>query len=135
MRVFLDANILFSAAWFDGPVRRLLADLVEAHTCVADGYVWSEAERNLIAQRSEALTALHKLTAIVELHTDYAGRGVVLDSAGLPQKDVPVIASSVTLGCDTLFTGDRTHFGALFGTTVAGVRILSPRMLAQALWG
>jgi len=30
-------------------------------------------------------------------------------------------------------TGDRTHFGALYGKTVAGVAIHSPRSLAEAL--
>ena len=136
MRVFLDANILFSAVWSDGAVRRLLNDLLEAgHACVADGYVWSEAERNLITHRSQALAALHELGAVIELHAPFAGGGVVLDAPNLPEKDEPVLASAVALRCDTLVTGDRTHFGGLWGTTVAGVRVLSPRMLAEALWG
>ncbi len=32
-------------------------------------------------------------------------------------------------------TGDRTHFGALYGKAVAGVTIHSPRSLAEALLG
>ena len=40
MRVFLDANILFSAAKSDGAVRALLRLLVErGHEAVADAYV------------------------------------------------------------------------------------------------
>jgi len=32
-----------------------------------------------------------------------------------------------------LVTGDRTHFGALYGRTIHGVTIHSPRTLAEAL--
>jgi hypothetical protein len=32
-------------------------------------------------------------------------------------------------------TGDRTHFGHLFGKTVQGTAIHSPRSLAQAVLG
>ena len=48
MRVFLDANVLFSAAKSDGAVRQLLARLAtEGHNCMADMYVLAEARRNL----------------------------------------------------------------------------------------
>jgi hypothetical protein len=39
------------------------------------------------------------------------------------------------LGCDALVTGDRTHFGGLYGSTVRGVAIHSPRSLAEAILG
>jgi hypothetical protein len=51
----------------------------------------------------------------------------------LPDKDRPVLASAMSLRCDVLVTGDRTHFGALYGKTVAGVTVHSPQSLAQAL--
>jgi len=35
--------------------------------------------------------------------------------------------------CDALVTGDRTHFGRLYGQTIAGVAIHSPRSLAELL--
>ena len=44
MRLFLDANILFSAAKSDGAVRRLLELLLaRGHACWVDGYVVEEA--------------------------------------------------------------------------------------------
>ena len=47
MRVFLDANILFSAAKSSGAVRELLRLLEEqGHECWADAYVAAEARRN-----------------------------------------------------------------------------------------
>jgi len=48
LRIFLDANILFSAAKSDGAVRLLLGMLRRAgHECWADPYVVEEARRNL----------------------------------------------------------------------------------------
>ena len=59
MRVFLDANIIFSAARADGAMRRLLA-LAEAagHELWADVYVFEEARRNLAAKAPEGLAVL-----------------------------------------------------------------------------
>ena len=48
MRIFLDANILFSAAKTDGAIRRLVSLVVaDGHECMANGYVLEEARRNL----------------------------------------------------------------------------------------
>ena len=48
-RVFLDANILFSAAKSDGAVRALLGLLLDRrHECCADAYVVAAARRNLV---------------------------------------------------------------------------------------
>jgi hypothetical protein len=48
MRLFLDANVLFSAAKSAGPMRELLMSLVRAdHDLRADDYVVEEARRNL----------------------------------------------------------------------------------------
>lgn len=134
MRIFLDANILFSAAKTDGAMRRLLGLLRGAgHECWADGYVLEEARRNLAAKAPESLRALEAIVAeirIAEAHPADAGQGF---SARLPEKDRPVLAAAVRLGCEALVTGDRSHFGALYGKTVAGVAIHSPRSIAETL--
>ena len=134
MRVFLDANVLFSAAKTDGAMRELLRLLRAAqHELWADGYVLEEARRNLAAKAPEALRALDAIVAairVADAHPADAGQGF---SAKLPEKDRPVLAAAVRLGCEALVTGDRSHFGALYGKTVAGVAIHSPRSLAEAL--
>ena len=67
VRIFLDANVLFSAARSDGVVRRLLNDLVAAgHVLCADGYIAEEARRNLAAKAPQALTRLAPLLDRVE---------------------------------------------------------------------
>ena len=133
MRIFLDANILFSAAKTDGAMRELLRLLrVRSHDLWADGYVLEEARRNLAAKAPEGLRALDAIVAeirVAEAHPADAGQRF---SVKLPEKDRPVLAAAVRLGCEALVTGDRSHFGALYGKTVAGVAIHSPRSLAKA---
>ena len=134
MRVFLDANVLFSAAKSDGAVRELLHRLAHAgHMLCADAYVVEEARRNLLRKSPTALHAFESLLASVdvaffrpaELPASVAGR--------IDPKDQPVFAAAVALHCDALVTGDRTHFGALYGQELLGVRIESPRSLAERL--
>ena len=95
MRIFLDANVLFSAAKSDGAVRRLLA-LVSAagHECWADGYVVEEARRNLVAKAPEGVPALSALLARVRLAAAQPHPGAAEGTAALPEKDRPVLAAA-----------------------------------------
>lgn len=134
MRVFLDANILFSAAKSDRAVRHLLRLLLESgHECLADAYVVSEARRNLMAKGPEALQVLDALLA--HLHVAPAQPTVEAQSetAWLPEKDRPVLSAAIRSGCEALVTGDRTHFGSGYGRAFGGVEIHSPRSLAERL--
>ena len=133
MRVFLDANILFSAARTDGAVRKLIIRLHESeHQLVADAHVWEEARRNLIARYQSALPALDALTATLKI---FPLRGGDQGPERLPidAKHKPVLAAAISLRCQALITGDRTHFGHLFGTAVHGVTIHSPKLAARSL--
>jgi hypothetical protein len=53
----------------------------------------------------------------------------------LPEKDRPVLAAAINHHCDILVTGDRTHFGPLYGKIIQGVSVLSPAMLAETVLG
>jgi hypothetical protein len=134
MRIFLDANLLFSAAKSDGAIRRLLTLLADAgHECHADAYVVEEARRNLALKAPGSLPVLDRLlgrvhVAQVKLQAETTGA-----PGTLAEKDRPVLAAAVHLGCDALVTGDRTHFGAFYGKTIGGVKIHSPRSLAEAV--
>lgn len=138
MRVFLDANILFSAAKSDGAVRALLRLLLErGHECWADAYVVAEARRNLRAKGPASLRVLDALLpnlklAPAALH-DAAPAAHRALSAWLPEKDQPVLLAAIRLGCDVLVTGDRTHFGAGYGRAFEGVTVHSPRSLAERI--
>ena len=134
MRIFLDANILFSAAKSDGAVRRLLELLIAAgHECWADGYVAEEARRNLAAKFPDGLAALDLLLSRIHLAAVHAPDAALEGALPLPEKDRPVLAAAIRHSCQALVTGDRTHFGRLYGKTVRGVTIHSPLLLAEAL--
>ncbi len=106
LRVFLDANILFSASLKE--TSRFLQfwtrrDLIP----MTSMYVLDEAHRNC---RSEIHAArLARLMEQSHLVSDVPGaflpRGIVL-----PPKDAPVLVAAIHAGSDYLVTGDKHHF-------------------------
>jgi predicted nucleic acid-binding protein len=134
VRVFLDANIIFSAARADGAMRRLLA-LAEAagHELWADVYVFEEARRNLAAKTPEGLAVLDAIARRIRVGSLPATQNLAQEAMALPEKDRPVLAAAIHHRCNRLVTGDRTHFGAYYGKQLHGVRIVSPAMLAEEL--
>ena len=134
MRVFLDANILFSAAKSDGAVREFVYLLLQrGHDCYVDDYVVIEARRNLSAKDPSALNPLEALLKRLRISTAQAPGPELRLVNWLPEKDRAVLAAAIRLRCDALVTGDRTHFGAGYGKAFAGVTIHSPRSLAAHL--
>ena len=134
MRIFLDANILFSAGKSDGALRALLLKLsASGHVLVADGYVVGEARRSLEAKFPSAQAFFEALVKHVEA-SDKVSNPMRLEIApGLPEKDRPVLAAAIRHRCQVLLTGDKTHFGPLYGQTIEGVEIHSPASLAIKL--
>lgn len=136
MRVFLDANVLFSAAKSDGAVRALVRLLVDGgHECWVDDYVVIEARRNLGTKGAEAVAAFEALLSYVKRASMSRPLPDPAQLDWLPEKDRPVLSAAMRLRCDALVTGDRTHFGAGYGRTFGGVTIHSPRSMADALLG
>jgi len=134
VRIFLDANILFSAARANGAVRQLLA-LTEAagHELWADAYVFEEARRNLAAKTPGGLSVLNAMADRIKIGGMSTVNSLLPDTPGLPEKGRPVLAAAIHHHCDILVTGDRTHFGQFYGKTIQGVSVLSPAMLAESV--
>ena len=136
MRVFLDANILFSAAKSDGAVRELLRLILDSvHECWVDDYVLIEARRNLTSKAPDALIVFEALLERLHISPAQAPGPELKLVNWLPEKDRTVLAAAIRLRCDALVTGDRTHFGPGYGKLFAGVTIHSPRSLAERLLG
>jgi predicted nucleic acid-binding protein len=134
MRIFLDANVLFSAAKSDGAIRELLQRTRAAgHVLCADAYVVTEAMRNIALKYPQELPTLNLILSYIEVARIGPARLPVDIATHLPEKDRPVLAGAIRLRCAALVTGDRTHFGSLYGKVVHGVAVHSPHSLAQAL--
>lgn len=133
MRVFLDANIIFSAAWSGSNPAQYLLQLaaLEQHKLVSSAFALEEARRNLALKRSEAMPAFERVrAAIMPVREPTPREAQWAADAGLPEKDAPILASAVAAQANVLVTGDRTHFGHLFGKTIQGTQVLT---LADAL--
>lgn len=123
-RVFLDANVLFSAAW--RPASGLLELWRRSGTILmSSAYVIAEAERNLgTPEQVERLRGLCARLVVVP-EPDLAA--LPPEARVLPEKDRPILAAAVQARAGVLLTGDRTHFGPFFGARLCGVEVLLPR--------
>jgi len=138
MRLFLDANVLFSAALTpDGRARALFALAGrQGMTLLASPHAIAEATRNIelkYPNRVEDLRALvERLSVTVEATPSMAARAEV---RGLPAEDAPILAAAIQAHADLLVTGDRTHFGHLYGQTIDGVETVTPAEALARLLG
>ena len=125
-RLFLDANVLFSAAYRkDAGVRRRLWGLPQTEL-VTSAYAVEEARRNLdTAEQRADLDELLEAVRVSNPLADPAGHPGI-EASGLPEKDLPILRAAVAANATHLVTGDRRHFGALFGKKVAGVLVVRP---------
>lgn len=130
MRMFLDANVLFSAAHTaEGNGRALfqLAAVRRSTRLISSRFAIEEAARNIALKYPESAADLEELVAQLEVCAEPTPGGVATAaSAGLPDKDAPILAAAMGAHADILVTGDRQHFGGLFGQVIEGVTVISP---------
>ncbi len=129
MKIFLDANILFSAAQSHSRMRALLDLLFDQADCLTNEYAIEEARRNLAAKFPDGVKTLERLVKRCEIISQLATDLEV----ELPRKDQPILGGAVAGRATHLLTGDERDFGKFWGKTIQGVKIVSPRMLAEEL--
>ena len=123
-QIFLDANVLFSAAYrHDAGLRRLWT--LPGVRLITSVYAAEEARRNLSnpKQRSD----LEELLGSVEVVPTASPKDHPLLSAlELPDKDRPILLAAIGVGATHLLSGDFRHFGPHYGKRIEGVLVLSP---------
>jgi AbrB family looped-hinge helix DNA binding protein len=93
---------------------------------VTSAYAVEEARRNLgTAERRADLNELLEAVRVSNVLADPAEHPEI-ESSGLPEKDLPILRAAVAANATHLVTGDRKHFGHLFGEKVAGVLVARP---------
>ena len=106
-RVFLDANVLFAAAWRPQAALQRLWHLDDVEL-LSSAYAVDEARRNLEtpAQRGR-LTRLLRRVRMVEFEHFMLPRDI-----RLPEKDLPVLLAAIDGRATHLLTGDRSDSAA-----------------------
>ena len=123
-RVFLDANVLVSAAYSKSSRLREFWRSPEAELVTSE-FALEEARRNLLVYHPDGIPCLEELAS--QLHIVAEASEVQLPAGlDLADKDRPVLAAAVAARCTHLLTGDTRHFQALYGRRVAGVLVLTP---------
>lgn len=131
-RVFLDANVIVSAAitphsrlgelWALGDVR-----------LIASPYVIEEARRNVADPA--AVTRLELLIAGMAILPSEPADFVIEGEPRLPQKDRPVLLGAIASGSTYLLTGDMSHFGDCYEKSFGGVTVLLPGVYLRGYTG
>jgi predicted nucleic acid-binding protein len=122
-RLFLDANILFSAAYRpDAGVTRLW--LLAGPVLLTSDYAVEETRRNL--SNPDQLERLNELLQTVQSSPATSLDPTLRADIQLPEKDWPILGGSVAARATHLITGDVRDFGPYFGTKLLGVMILRP---------
>jgi predicted nucleic acid-binding protein len=129
MKIFLDANILFSGSNTQSALHQLLHILGEKHELVTSQYAVIEARRNILRKKSDWSNGFENLVSRLGL----CPQSELTVEVELVEKDRPILAAAITGGCAYLVTGDRKDFGHLFGKTIEGVCILTPSSIAEKL--
>lgn len=112
MRLFLDANILFTAAHNPKGKAALVIELGQAGLwqLVTSNYALEEARRNLALKFPDGLARLGTLSKGLRTTADTASAEC---PAGLPNKDCPIYRAAHACQADVLLTGDVRDFGFL----------------------
>ena len=120
-RAFLDANVLFSAAYREKSGLTRLWDRPGVEL-VTSAYAAEEACRNLASpdQRARLESLLSRMRIIAESDAPMPAR------VKLPDKDLPILKAAIAAEATHLLTGDTRDFGRYFGTRIAGVLVVTP---------
>lgn len=137
--IFLDANVLFSAAYSPEGRSAALFALARQRYCrlITSRYALEEARRNLADKKSDALARLKTLANWVRCCEEAdASRLEKARSVGLGDPlDVPILGAAIGRA-DILVTGDLKYFGPWMNHNVHGVVVLGlARTLERALEG
>jgi predicted nucleic acid-binding protein len=131
-RLFLDANVLFSAAYNPTSPLLVLWELKKA-LLFSSSYAVHEARKNLAVLRPDRVDILETLIAKLFLVDSPPGAPAPPEAASLPAKDVPILLAAMEAGASHLLTVDKKHFGLLYGQAVARTLVLTPGAYLRSL--
>jgi predicted nucleic acid-binding protein len=129
VKVFLDANILFSGSIRDSRIARLITLIKQHGSCVTNSYAVEEARKNIELKKFGSLAGLDLLLENITV----SNKLLLKLPVELRSKDTPILGGAIALKCTHLLTGDKKDFGFLFGKQVENVLVVSPKLLAAEM--
>ena len=129
MKVFLDANILFSGSVSGNRIAKLVRIIQKHGEIVSNTYAIEEARKNIERKKYGSISGLELLLEDITISNQ-----LVLDVlVELKSKDIPILGGAIALRCTHLLTGDKKDFGFLFGQQVENVLVVSPKLIAEEM--
>jgi predicted nucleic acid-binding protein len=136
LRLFLDANILFTAAYSSDGLSALLFELRrrEILTLLTSAPAIEEAHVNLQLKRPEALDNFTSMLKLVEVIDTPAQSPLQLS---LPEDDLLIFTTAIAGRATHFLTGDKKHFGRYFDEPkkTAGIHIQTVRQFFNERFG
>lgn len=129
MKLFLDANVIFSAAHREEGRSQDLVALARGGLCelLTSAHALGEARRNLELKSAGFERRLDKALEHIEMVAEApTALAEWARAQGLPLKDAPILAAAAHAHADLLVTGDSRDFGHLFGRALRGTRVVTP---------
>ena len=129
MKIFLDANVLFSASNPVSNIHRFIVLLSDKHQLVTSDYAHEEARRNIQAKRAQWYSTFSDIeTKILRLPS-----APLIRNIELVEKDRPILGAAIAHQCDYLLTGDKKDFGHLYGKRIGGMTVVDYVTLAEVV--
>lgn len=128
-RVFLDANVLFSAAYREGAGLQQFWQIKDT-VLLASPYAIQEARSNL--RDSAQIERLELLCQEIQIAPDVPVDRPLPEDVSLPEKDRPILLCAIENEATHLVTGDLRDFGQYFGRRISGVLIVTPAQYLES---
>ena len=130
LRIFLDANVLFSASNQSSPIAELVYLILERHELVTSDLALEEARRNIQAKRPHGMDTFIQLSKKVTI----VSTRIIELPVPMVEKDAPILTSAIQSKCNYLATGDKKHFGHLYNQVIEGLEVVSIVRMAEIVF-
>ena len=124
MRVFLDTNVLVSAAATRGLCADVLREVLASHELLTSAQVLSELERVLKTKFSVAQDLIEDFISLIRQDTVLAQPGPPPPVKITDRDDLPVLSAAISGKAEVFVTGDKELLDL---REVEDLAILSPR--------
>ncbi len=133
-RLFLDANVLFTAAHNpDGKASLIIAlGIKGAWELYTSGFAVEEARRNLAVKYSSVEKKFNEFISMIIIVAETPDAPY---PTNLDEKDRPIFQAAHVCRASHLITGDLAHFGVFMNKPdeTSGIIILTPAMFLSSL--